>query len=408
MKPALFDCLRTENPQDLLFIGFALSSFWSNGHAVIYRGLLQALHERGHRIQFLERETPVFAAHRDLPEPDFCTLSIYRDLDDLKRRFGPAVRKADAVIVGSSVPEGAEILAWARRQTRGPLAFYDLDTPFTLESLEGEDDACLSRANLEQLDLYLSCSGGRALSILGHHFGVARVRHLPGAVDHRRFRPMNLPKPYLLGYLGTYREDRHPALERFLLHAAREFSDQRFVVAGARYPEGTRWPRNIDRIATPWPRDQPAFYAGQRFTLNLTRDPMRRLGYSPGIRLFEAAACGSVIISDIWDGIAAYFTPDKEILLCRGEEEVRQRLSAISEEALLEIGQAARERILREHTFLHRAIYLERFLAEARVETAGALLPEDEEVNTVTFEQAPERPSTYATETFPSISPRLR
>lgn len=354
----------TSTPLDLLFLGLTLSSSWGNGHATTYRGLLRALSERGHQILFLERDVSWYASQRDLPDPDFCELELYSDLNDLRRRFAHRLAAADAVIVGSYVPEAPALIPWAREMTSGPLAFYDIDTPITLHALRQGNCEYLSPDLIDPFDLYLSFSGGRALDELENRFHARRARHLPCAVDVEHYHPLDAEKRHDLGYLGTYSADRQPGLESLLLQPARRLEKARFVVAGPQYPETIGWPANVRRIEHLPPAGHPLFYAQQRFTLNLTRDSMKRLGHSPSVRLFEAASCGTAILSDRWEGIEDYFTPGEEILLADTPEEVSDLLRSRSAEKSLQIGEAARRRVLRQHTPQHRAVALENFLRE--------------------------------------------
>lgn len=354
-----------ETPLKLLFIGLTLSSSWGNGHATTYRGLLRALSARGHSVRFLERDVPYYASQRDLSSPEFCDLLLYQDLADLKRDYADIVAQADAVIVGSYVPEAINVIRWVRSIYNGTLAFYDIDTPVTLEALLADKCAYLDRTALELLDLYLSFTGGPALDILEGEFHVPCTRHLPCAVDQELYRPTHEAERYLLGYLGTYSADRQPALEELLLEPARRLQAERFAVAGPQYPADCAWPANVERMDHLPPAAHPRFYGQQRFTLNVTRAAMKHLGYSPSVRLFEAAACGSVIISDVWDGIGDYFSPGREILLCESRDEVIDVLMGTSAEKVAAIGAAARKRALRDHTPANRAKAFERFLAEA-------------------------------------------
>lgn len=349
----------------LAIFGLSITSSWGNGHATTYRSLVRALVRRGHDVLFLERDVPWYAAHRDLPELPFGRLGLYRSLTELRERFGAEVRSADAVIVGSYVPEGAAVGEWVTRVARGVTAFYDIDTPVTLARLERGDCEYLAPGSIPRFDLYLSFSGGPILERLEREYGATRARPLYCSVDPENYYPEPSPSRWAMGYLGTYCEDRQPALERLLLEPARRCPALRFVVAGPQYPATVAWPANVERIAHLPPGEHRAFYCGQRFTLNLTRADMLRAGYSPSVRLFEAAACAAPIISDPWEGLDGLFRPGREILLARGTADVMGYLVDLPEAERLEIGRRARERVLAAHTAAHRAAELERYLVEA-------------------------------------------
>jgi spore maturation protein CgeB len=348
----------------IVVLGLSLSSSWGNGHATTYRALLRAMARRGHDIAFLEREQPWYADHRDFTQPDFCRLHFYSDAHDLKA-FRHAVANADAVIVGSYVADGAAIGRWVQGLGSGVTAFYDIDTPVTLAKLAAGDFEYLSPDLIPGYDPYLSFTGGPALETLERRHGAPAARVLYCTVDEARYRPLALTPRFDLGYLGTYSADRQPALERLLIEPARRAPDMRFVVAGPQFPDDIEWPANVTRFPHVGPADHAAFYSSCRFTLNVTRADMVRAGFSPSVRLFEAAACASPIISDEWAGIETIFTPGRDILLARDPGEVLSSLRDMPEPRRKALGEAGRRRVLAAHTAAHRAAELEAHLAEA-------------------------------------------
>ena len=194
------------------------------------------------------------------------------------------------------------------------------------------------------------------------------------SVDTSLFRPIAIAPEWDLSYLGTYSPDRQTALERLLIEPARLMPDRNFVVAGAQYPKGIKWPANVHRIEHVQPDRIPAFFAKSRWTLNLTRAEMIGSGFSPSVRLFEAAACGVPIISDRWRGLETIFDVGIEIVLADATAETIAALH-IPEQRRREIAKAARSRILASHSATHRAAELESLLTEAmrfRFELAGA------------------------------------
>jgi spore maturation protein CgeB len=352
----------------LVVLGLSLSSSWGNGHATTYRALLRAFAGRGHEILFLEREAPWYAAHRDLAAPDFAQLAFYEDLPALRRRWRSAVEAADAVMVGSYVPDGVAVGRWVQQTARGVVAFYDIDTPVTLAKLAAGDDAYLSAALIPGYDLYLSFTGGPTLDELERRYGSPAARALYCSVDAEAYRPLPVESRWDLSYLGTYSPDRQPTLGRLLLEPARRAPDLRFCVAGPQYPADIRWPANVERIPHVAPADHPAFYAASRFTLNVTRADMIAAGFSPSVRLFEAGACATPIISDIWEGLDTLLEPDRQIILAETPETVLAALRDLGEPQRRALGEAARGRILAAHTAAHRAATLEALLAGARTD----------------------------------------
>jgi spore maturation protein CgeB len=348
----------------LVVLGLSLSSSWGNGHATTFRALLKAFAARGHDILFLERDVPWYAAHRDVTDPDYCRLEYYADLHGLARWRGE-IDRADAVIVGSYVPEGVEVARLVQAHARGVTAFYDIDTPVTLAKLERGDFEYLSPEVIPGYDVYLSFTGGPTLRHIERRYGAPRARALYCSVDPEAYPPLDVPKRWDLSYLGTYSPDRQPTLEKLLVEPARRMPERRFVVAGPQYPEDIDWPANVERIDHLPPSEHAAFYSASRFTLNVTRADMIAAGWSPSVRLFEAAACAVPVISDRWRGIEELFEPGREIILADSADEVVRVLGGIDEQAPRRMGDAARRRVLNGHTARDRAAELEGYLIEA-------------------------------------------
>jgi spore maturation protein CgeB len=353
----------------LVVLGLSLSSSWGNGHATTYRALLKAFAARGHDVLFLERDVPWYANQRDLADPGYCRLGFYRDLGELDRWAGE-VASADAVVVGSYVPDGVAVSRWAQGAAQGVTAFYDIDTPVTLAKLERGDFEYLSPEVVPGFDLYLSFTGGPTLERIERRYGVPAARALYCSVDADAYRRTDVPTRWDLSYLGTYSPDRQPTLERLLIEPARARPDLRFVVAGPQYPADIDWPANVERIDHLPPAEHAAFYSASRFTLNVTRADMIAAGWSPSVRLFEAAACATPIISDRWDGLDQLFAPDCEIVLADAGADV---IAALDRPDARALGEAARARVLAAHTATHRAAELESHLrAVARPQPAVA------------------------------------
>ncbi|WP_027566457.1 glycosyltransferase [Bradyrhizobium sp. URHA0013] len=350
----------------IVVVGLSVTSSWGNGHATTYRALIEALARRGHHVTFLERDAPWYREHRDLAKPSAWAVELYQSLKDIPQRFGKMIRDADLVVIGSYVPDGIAIAEWITTHARGITAFYDIDTPVTLAKLEQGLDY-LSAAMIPRFDLYLSFAGGPVPGMVEENYGSPLARVLYCSADTDIYAPQRAEKKWALGYLGTYSEDRQPVLDQLLLAPARTLSREQFVVAGAQYPGEVVWPANVARIEHLTPRHHPGFYAEQRFTLNATRADMRALGFSPSVRLFEAAACGTPVISDRWPGIETVFEPSREILLASSPRDVVEILRDMPEEQRRTIAENARRRVLADHTSDHRARQVETYYAEASV-----------------------------------------
>jgi spore maturation protein CgeB len=343
----------------IVFLGLSITSSWGNGHATTYRALLRELALRGHRLLFLEGRAPWYRDNADMPNPPFCETALYGSTEELLRSHRDAIANADAVVLGSYVADGSSIAQFMARSARGVRAFYDIDTPITLRALSDGSCSYLRASDVPSFDLYLSFSGGPVLRRLEQELGARHAAPLYCSVDTRLYHPIPGPRRWDLGYLGTYSDDRQPGLDRLLLEPARRMPGSQFVVAGAQYPDGLTWPLNVERREHVAPFEHCEFYAGQRATLNVTRRDMVEAGYSPSVRLFEAAACGVPIVSDVWPGIESFFVPGEEILLAESSDDVTRYLTELSEDERNAIGARARARVLSEHTASRRAEQLE-------------------------------------------------
>ena len=348
----------------LVVLGLSLSSSWGNGHATTFRALLKAFAARGHDILFLERDVPWYRDQRDVTDPHYCRLEFYHTVEELGR-WRAEIRDADVVMVGSYVPNGVEIGRFVQETARGVTAFYDIDTPVTLAKLERGEFEYVSPALIAGYDLYLSFTGGPTLDRIERQFGSPRARALYCSVDPETYPPLEVPKKWHLSYLGTYSDDRQPALEKLLIEPARRLPHLQFCVAGAQYPSSIDWPPNVERIEHLGASDHAAFYSASRYTLNVTRADMIAAGWSPSVRLFEAASCETPVISDRWEGLDTLFAPESEIIFADSSEDVVARLSSGQDPAAL--GHAARQRILDAHTSAHRARQLETYVNEVPV-----------------------------------------
>lgn len=355
---------RGSRPLRIVFLGLSITSSWGNGHATTYRSLVKALQRRGHNLLFLERDVPWYAANRDMPDPPYCQLGLYADLAELARCYTDRVRTADLVIVGSYVPEGVAVGDWVHRTASGLTAFYDIDTPVTLAKLRGGDFEYLEPRQIAHYDLYLSFAGGPILDRLEREYGSPAARPFYCSVDPALYYPDEQPLQWTLGYMGTYSPDRQPGVERLLLETARVEPSHRFIVAGPNFPPDIQWPPNVARIDHLPSGQHRAFYNSQRFTLNITRADMVEAGYSPSVRLFEAAACATPIISDYWAGLETLFALDSEILVARSAQDVLGYLHDLDEDQRRAIGRRAYATVMRLHTSDHRAAELEGYFGQ--------------------------------------------
>lgn len=339
----------------IVVFGLTISSSWGNGHATLWRGLCRALRQLGHDVTFYERDVPYYASHRDDRCPEGCDLILYDDWPAAGAL--ESVRDADVAMVTSYCPDGQRAADLILDSSARMTVFYDLDTPVTLERLtRGEAVPYLPVSGLSGFDLVLSYTGGRALDDLRGILGARRVAPLYGSVDpdHHRPVPADASRRSDMSYLGTYAADRQPSLERLFIEPARRRPDLRFALAGSQYPPDFPWNPNIYYFSHMPPPDHPSFYCSSALTLNVTRGPMADMGYCPSGRLFEAAACGTAMLSDWWQGLDQFFEPGEEILIADSTDAVLEALNLTDEERQ-RIARAGRERALECHTAQVRA-----------------------------------------------------
>jgi spore maturation protein CgeB len=358
----------------ITIFGLTLSSSWGNGHATPYRALLRALARHGHTITFFEKDAEYYALRRDFNACGYCDLVIYGEWQEIRCRALQEAAESDVVMTASFCPEGArindDILA-----LQSPLrVFYDLDTPVTLDKLRAGDLDYLRARQIAEFDLVLSWSGGRSLAELETVWKAELARPLFGCVDPDFYvaAPREQRFESALSYMGTYAADRQDKLDRLFLECARRRPDLAFLLAGTLYPWHWQWPANVKRFDHVSPAEHPALYCSSRLTLNLTRAEMAACGYCPSGRFFEAAACGTPIVSDWFEGLDTFFQPGEEVLIASSTEDALQALG-LDDGDLARISARARQRTLDEHTGEHRARQLLHYFEEAYLARHGKL-----------------------------------
>ena len=347
--------------------GLTISSSWGNGHATPYRAILKALHRRGHHVLFYEKDVEYYAFRRDFTQCSFCELVLYRNWSEVRDRALRNAADSDVVITASYCPEGAQINNELLELERPLHVYYDLDTPISLNNLSKGDLPYVTQNQIPAFDLVLSWTGGDGLRELSENWGARMVRPLFGCVDPEVYRRVD-PRPEFssaLSYMGTYAADRQKKVDDLFLEPARRREGLSFVLAGTLYPWHWQWPANVRRFDHVAPDQHSQFYSSSRITLNITREDMARSGWCPSGRFFEAAACGTPIISDWWNGLDDFFAPGEEIVLAQNSNDVMAALS-MSHDELRRIASRARERTLAENTGDHRAEQLLKYFDEAR------------------------------------------
>lgn len=347
----------------IVICGLSITSSWGNGHATTYRALTRALRAHGHEIVFFERDVEWYGSNRDM-RPPFCRVHLYEQWQDVVNLLRRELAEADVAMVGSFCPDGVKAIDALLDSPAGVKAFYDIDTPITVSKLRAGDAEYLRRDQIPGFDVYFSFTGGPMLHELQSRFGAKRAVPLYCSFDPDRYGWREPDPRYKcnLSYMGTYAPDRQAKLEELFCNPAQQFPQKDFLLAGPQYPSDLAWPKNVRRIVHLEPVFHPFFYSSSIFTLNLTRGEMVAAGYSPSVRIFEAAGCGSAIISDAWPGLETFFTPGEEILLAQSSSDVIRYLSDIKLDEARKLGLRAQERVLAEHSSKRRAVQFEEMI----------------------------------------------
>ena len=353
---------------DIAFYGSSLLSSYWNGAATYYRGLLSALARHGHRITFYEPDAFERQQHRDIAPPSWAAVRVYdATLPALADVIAEAAR-ADVVIKASGVGVfDDELLAGTLAAARADAVrvFLDVDAPATLAAMRADPRHALHAA-LPALDMVLTYGGGPPVVAAYTEFGAALCVPIYNALDPAEHHPAT-PEPRFaadLAFLANRLPDREARVEAFFFEAARLLPDRRFLLGGNGWGDKPM-PANVRAIGHVSTNDHNAFNASALAVLNVARDSMASIGYSPATRVFEAAGAGACLITDAWEGIEVFLEPGEEILVARNGAEVAGHLAALTPERARRIGERARARVLAEHTYDRRAANVDRLLREA-------------------------------------------
>jgi spore maturation protein CgeB len=343
-----------------------LSSYW-NGAATYYRGMLAALAALGHDITFYEPDAYDRQSHRDIEPPDWARVQVYSASIDAAREAMAEAARADVVVKASGVGVFDDELLYgvmAAADSAAIRIFWDVDAPATVAEMRQDPEHPVRRA-LPQLDLVLTYGGGppivRAYKALGARHCVPVYNALDPATHH----PVVPDSAFAgdLGFLGNRLPDREARVEGFFLEAARLLPDRRFVLGGAGWETKTL-PSNVHRVGHVYTHQHNAFNCTPSAVLNIARDSMAHIGYSPATRVFEAAGAAACLITDSWEGIEQFLQPDAEILVARDGNEVAQHLRTLTPARARDIGIRARARVRAEHTYAQRAAQVHRLLTD--------------------------------------------
>jgi spore maturation protein CgeB len=354
----------------IAFFGSSLVSAYWNGAATYYRGIIRALSQLGHEVTFYEPNAYDRQKHRDIPDPSWARVVVYpaRGEADVLQAVESA-RDADMLVKASGVGVFDELLETAVLEMKGAdslAVFWDVDAPATLDRLQrNPHDPFLSLVS--RYDLILTYGGGDPVVKGYQSFGASQCHPIYNALGPDVHFPVP-PDPAFaadLAFLGNHLPDRAERVQEFFFQAARELPERRFLLGGSGW-DAVSMPKNVRYVGHVYVHQHNAFNCTPLAVLNVNRDSMARYGFSPPTRVFEAAGAGACLISDGWMGIEMFLEPELEVLLARNGSEVSDYLRGLTPQRARAIGQAARRRLLAEHTYTHRAAQLEAILGVNR------------------------------------------
>ncbi|MBW4648533.1 MAG: glycosyltransferase [Kastovskya adunca ATA6-11-RM4] len=355
------------NRLNIAFFGSSLVSAYWNGAATYYRGMIRALHERGHHVTFYEPDAYDRQKHRDLPDPDWATVVVYDASKDALLGCLKDAQNADLIVKASGVGVFDEFLESAVLELKQPhslIVFWDVDAPATLDRVQN-NPADSFRSLIPRYDLILTYGGGEPVVNAYKALGARECVPIYNALDATTHYGV-APDPKFeckLGFLGNRLPDREARVEEFFLRAAAELPQEQFLLGGNGWDDKPL-PSNVKYLGHVYTRDHNAFNCTPQAVLNISRESMARYGFSPATRVFEAAGAGACIISDVWKGIDLFLEPEREILVAENGHDVAEHLRQLTPEKAQMIGEAARKRVLAEHTYAHRAEQLEALLTK--------------------------------------------
>jgi spore maturation protein CgeB len=342
----------------IAFFGSSLVSAYWNGAATYYRGIVRGLARRGHRVTFYEPDAFDRQAHRDMPDPEWASVEVYsaEGTEAVSRALQEA-RGHDLIVKASGVGVFDELLerAVAELSCLGKrTVFWDVDAPATLARVR-RDPQDPFRELIPRYDLILTYGGGPPVVHAYQELGAKRCVPIYNALDPDTHHSVSPDARFSgdLGFLGNRLPDREARVDAFFFEAAQALPRRRFVLGGNGWADKAR-PNNVDYVGHVFTKDHNAFNSSVGAVLNVNRNSMADVGYSPATRVFEAAGTGACIISDAWVGLDEFLEPGREVLIARDGREVAEHLDRLGPEERRAIGEAARRRVLAKHTYAHR------------------------------------------------------
>ncbi|MDB6026627.1 MAG: hypothetical protein JWM68_2850 [Verrucomicrobiales bacterium] len=350
---------------NIAFFGSSLVSAYWNGAATYYRGIIRALHERGHQITFYEPDAFERQQHRDIPDPDWAKVVVYPADERSAFHALEEARGSDMIIKASGVGLFDELLERGVLEFQSPetlVAFWDIDAPATLERVQQHPEDPFHQL-IPKYDLILTYGGGKPVVEAYDDLGARQCVPIYNALDPHTHHPVGPDQRFEadLAFLGNRLPDREKRVEEFFLNVAANLPEKTFLLGGNGWQDKTMTP-NVNYVGHVYTRDHNAFNCTPKAVININRDSMARYGFSPPPRMFEAAGAGACLITDAWVGIETFLEPGEEVLVAENGDEVAEIMEALTTKRAGALGRAALRRVLSEHTYTHRAQQFEEVL----------------------------------------------
>lgn len=349
----------------IAFFGSSLVSAYWNGAATYYRGIVRALHARGHQVTFYEPDAYERQQHRDMADPDWARVVVYPNNEEAVYQALQDAAQADIVVKASGVGVFDELLEAEVLKLQNPgtlVVFWDVDAPATLDRIQ-QNPLDPFNALIPRYNLILTYGGGDPVVRAYSDAGAKECVPIYNALDTATHFPVAPATKYAcdLAFLGNRLPDREARVAQFFLTPATALPDHTFIIGGSGWGDKSL-PYNVRYVGHVYTQDHNAFNCTTKAVLNISRESMARYGFSPATRVFEAAGAGACLITDYWEGIELFFEPGKEILVARDGEEVAHILGGLTNEKAKAIGEAAYQKVLSAHTYDHRANQLDQLL----------------------------------------------
>ena len=264
-------------------------------------------------------------------------------------------RDVDAVVVFTVPMAHLRGIAPRLRERFGvPVVFYDGDVPMSLPEFGGMDTGFnyYHGADPGEYDLVVSNSEGGLERL--RELGATRAETVFWGADPDFFRPLPVEKEIDVFFYGYGDKFRREWMQALVGAPSRTLPDVDFALGGRDFRGDVGRARSIGDVAF---NTFARAISAARVNLNITRRSHATVHASSTCRPFELASAGAAIVSSPHDGIERWFEPGRELVLVTDADEAAAAYRELLDDPgrAVELGRAARERVLDEHTYVHRA-----------------------------------------------------